>query len=677
MIKRLFVSCAMLLTALVTKAQYGNEWINYSQNYYKVKVAQNGIYRIDSATLVNAGIPLSTINPQNFQIFCKGKQQFIFVKGESDGVFNSGDFIEFYGEKNDGALDSLVYYNTPFLPNPYYSQFNDTSVYFLTWNSSTTNNRMQQDNDFSYGAYIPDNYFFKDQVLELHDTYYEGETDGAGGTDARYTKSEGWFDGGVIDLGGSRTETVLTRNQFAGGPNALVRTVVLGASKSSAIPVNDHELKIECNGNPLVDTLFTGYEENKFTYSVPLSMLGSFSTDFVYSSLNPGTFTSNRTAVSYVAVRYPHTFDLEGANSFTLYVPFNTIQPKSYLQISNFISSGGIHLYDLTHAKRIDVNAGAFDSVLISNGIAPEKKCFITSDGYIMNVTSLLPVTPSAQFTDFSTLAVDSAYLIITHKSLMSSALSYKTYRSGASGGFHNVLVADIGELYDQFAYGIVKSPLSIRGFCKYALATFPTPPKNLFIIGKGYHMQYARQDATLNPLDLIPSWGNPSSDNLLTSGLSGGIHPGIPTGRLAAKIPGQVDIYLNKVQEYESNAPAEWMKHVLHFGGGTTAIEQNNFRNYLNNYKTIIEDTLYGGQVSSFFKTSSAPIEINTSDTLQEFMDEGVSLMTFFGHAAASGFDQSIDDINSYNPLPGHYPFMLADGCYSGDIHSSASMKG
>ena len=51
--------------------------------------------------------------------------------------------------------------------------------------------------------------------------------------------------------------------------------------------------------------------------------------------------------------------------------------------------------------------------------------------------------------------------------------------------------------------------------------------------------------------------------------------------------------------------------------------------------------------------------------------MDEGVSLMTFFGHAAGSGFDLSIDDINSYNPLPGHYPFMLANGCYSGDIHS------
>ncbi|MFL5765341.1 MAG: C25 family cysteine peptidase [Bacteroidia bacterium] len=674
MIRRLLVSCCMLLTVTVVRAQYGNEWINYSQNYYKIKIAQDGIYRIDSAALASSGIPLSTINPKNFQLFCKGKQQFIYIQGESDNVFNSGDFIEFYGQKNDGSLDSLLYFNTSFIPNPYYSQINDTAVYFLTWNSSTSNNRMQQDNDFSYSSYLPDNYFIKDEIQEFHDGYYEGETDGVGGTDSRYTKAEGWFYSSVINLGGSLTFYAQTAKQFAGGPNAIVKTVALGASKSSAIPVNDHELKIECSGNLLVDTLFTGYEANRFTYSIPLSMLGPVNTPFTFTSINPGTFTSNRTAISYVDVRYPHTFDLEGKTGFLMYIPLNGFQSKSYLQITNLTASGAIHLYDLTNAKRIDVNSGTFDSVLVSNGllVPAEKKCYITSDGYINNIASLQPVTPSAQFTDFSTMAVDSAYLIITHKSLMSAALSYKSYRSSAAGGFHNVVLVDIDDLYDQFAYGIVKSPLSIRGFCNYALHTFPTPPKNLFIIGKAYHMQYARQDPSLMAGDLVPSFGNPSSDNLLTSGLSGGIHPAIPTGRLAAQNTTHADIYLNKVQEYESNAPAEWMKHVLHFGGGTTSGEQDDFKAYLNNYKTIIEDTLYGGQVSSFFKTSSAPIEINTSDTLRDFMNEGVSLMTFFGHAAASGFDQSIDDINSYNPLPGHYPFMLANGCYSGDIHST-----
>lgn len=671
MIKRLLVVCLIVFVTFQVKSQtYGNEWINYSQFYYKIKIAQNGVYRIDSATLAAAGIPLSTINPKNFQIFNKGVQQYIHVEGESDNVFNGPDFIEFYAQKNDGSLDSLLYVNSNFVPNPYYSLINDTAVYFLTWNSLTTNNRMLLDTANDFASYISDNYFFKEAVTEFHSEYYEGATDNVGGTDSRYTKAEGWF-GGVINVGGTGSYSVNTPNIYSTGPNARIQAVVLGASKNSLLSP-DHQLQIVCNSTMLVDTTFTGYEANRFTYGVPLTTLVSGSNSFNFTSVT-STFTSNRTVVSYINVKYPHTLDLEGSSNFTMHVPENLGQPKTFFTFTNFNSSGTIHLYDLTNAKRIKVfSDGTLDSVLIANNVE-EKKCFITSDGFISNITSLQPVSTTAQFVDYTLTAADSAFVIVTHKSLMTSALSYQTYRSSAAGGFHDVIVADIDQLYDQFAYGIVKSPLSIRGFSHYLLNTLPTKPLNLFLIGKSYHMVIARNDPTYYATDLVPSLGNPSSDNLLTSGiLSGVVIPAIPTGRLAAKTTTDVADYLQKVTDYENQAPAEWMKHVLHFGGGTSSTEQSSFQNYLNGYENTIEDTLYGGEVSRFFKTSSAPISINTSDTLEQFMNDGVSLMTFFGHASGSGFDLSIDDIDSYNPIPGHYPFMLANGCYSGDIHST-----
>ena len=104
----------------------------------------------------------------------------------------------------------------------------------------------------------------------------------------------------------------------------------------------------------------------------------------------------------------------------------------------------------------------------------------------------------------------------------MSSVLNYQAYRGSAAGGFHNVVIADIDQLYDQFAYGIVKSPLSIRGFCNYVLNTYALPPKNLFLLGKSYHMILLRNDPTYYNIDLVPSFGNPSSDNLFTAGLNG-----------------------------------------------------------------------------------------------------------------------------------------------------------
>ena len=109
MIKQLFYLMFFVFSLSKLSAQkYGNEWINYSQKHYRISIPKTGLYRIDSTTLSNSGIPLSIINPKYFQLFIKGKEQHIFVNGESDNVFNVNDYIEFYAEKNDCSFDSLA-----------------------------------------------------------------------------------------------------------------------------------------------------------------------------------------------------------------------------------------------------------------------------------------------------------------------------------------------------------------------------------------------------------------------------------------------------------------------------------------------------------------------------------------------------------------------------------------
>ena len=688
MIKRLLAVSLFLLLFISIKAQnFGNEWIDYSLKYYKIPVTQNGIYNISYATLQAAGVPVNTINPHNFQIFNKGAQQNIYVQGESSGIFNPTDFIEFYGEKNDGSLDSRLYVNNFFVPNPYYSLINDTAMYFLTWNNSINNNRFIVESDTSFSGYTPDNYFLKDEVESFHSAFYQGETDAVGGTDSRYTSSEGFFDAHVITLGANYnySNIVNTSNAYAAGPNARIEIVVVGASKDAgliSLDSSDHHLNIQYSGasgvNTLVDTLFKGYEANRFIYSKPVSLLGPTYTDFNFSSIADPQFNSNRTIVSYIRVKYPHTYNLEGNSSFMMYIDNSAIRSKKYLNISNFSATDSVRIYDITSGKRINVlqSGNNYKALLPNSIIGNEKKCFITSDANIINVTSLKPVTTNAKFTNYATALVnsDSAFIIVTNKALMSSALNYKAYRSSVPGGSHHVLLTDIDELYDQFAYGIVKSPLSIRGLCDMLIHANPTKiPQNLFLIGKSIHMRDCRNNSFWYYYqDLVPSYGNPSSDNLFTCGLNGGsaLEIAIPTGRLSAKNLANVDLYLRKIQDYESSTPDDWKKEVLHFGGGKTSFEQFSFKSYLDSYKTIIEDTAFGGHVTSFFKTSTSPIQINQSDSLRDMINKGVSLMTFFGHASGTGFDQSIDDIQSYSPIAGHYPFVLANSCYAGDIH-------
>ena len=78
-----------------------------AQKHYRISIPKTGLYRIDYTTLINAGIPLGSINPKNFQLFCKGEEQYIHVNGESDNVFNPADYIEFYAKKMMQVLTPL------------------------------------------------------------------------------------------------------------------------------------------------------------------------------------------------------------------------------------------------------------------------------------------------------------------------------------------------------------------------------------------------------------------------------------------------------------------------------------------------------------------------------------------------------------------------------------------
>lgn len=679
MIKHLLVIFFCCFFFANSSAQtYGNEWIIYSQKYYKIKIAKEGIYRLDSITLASAGIPVNGIDAHNFQIFNKGKEQAIYIEGENDGVLNATDFIEFYATKNDGELDKQLYVHTPALPNPYYSLINDTAVYYLTWNSSFVNNRMLSETDTAFSSYPLAPYFLRNELVENHNLYYNGETDVVGGTDSRYVRSETW--GGMpFSLGNSYAYSLHVSNRFLGGPDAVITTRVIGASKDDNL-INagkpDHHITIQYNNNTLEDSLFFGYESNFFVKHIPVSTLTDGITDVYYKSIADIGFTSNRTFVTYLTLTYPHTFNMEAKGFYALTVVDQSAS-KTQLNFSNFNAAGAAHLYDLSNSKRIlVVKSGTNFKALIPNTGA-EKKCLLVANDSIIRIKSLQPVTSTAQFTDYLQQAADSAFVIITHKSILSSAIGYKTYRStNKFGGHHHVVMADIDELYDQFAYGIMKSPLSIRGFCKYLLDRYPSAPENLFLLGKSFHLKDCRQNQNLYSKCLVPSFGYPSSDNLLTAGLapSNLFSPVIATGRLSAQSNTDVNVYLNKIMQFENkttNPPAEWKKQILHFGGGISLYEQNQLKGYLDYYKMVIQDTLFGGKVKDFFKSSTAPIQINTSDTLKQLINNGVALMTFFGHAYGSGFDQSIDDVNAYNPLPGHYPFLLANSCYSGDIHA------
>ena len=141
------------------------------------------------------GFSLASVDPRNFQIFARGEEQHIYVEGESDGTFDQTDFIEFYARGNDGVFDTDVYFDNPLNnANPYHSLINDTIRYFLTWNNSLTNARMEEETDVNFSNYTASPYVLRDEIDELHDTYYYGQNYvQTNSTSPIYSGGEGYY----------------------------------------------------------------------------------------------------------------------------------------------------------------------------------------------------------------------------------------------------------------------------------------------------------------------------------------------------------------------------------------------------------------------------------------------------------------------------------------------------
>ncbi len=695
--RKLLLLSLIFVMSNIRGQNFGNEWIDYSQQYLKFPVSETGIHRLSynelNTSLSGMGVSLSSINPDNFQVFGKQQEVAIHIEDGGDGSFDSGDYLEFYAEANDGWLDSLLYDTPSSQPDLYYSLINDTIRYYFTWNNATNNKRVQLENDVNYSAYTPQDYCWKTNYIKYSNYFVEGpKFDDI--SSPIYSRGEGWV-GDNFNLNGTITTSVSTSNTYsgAGAPNATCRAIsVSNSSSTTGSSGYNHALEITYgSSNTLVlDTNFLGYDLIDFSFAIPNSSLGTNTTAVKHHSYSVGQATDKQN-VSSVTIKYPHTFDFENTNYFDFEAPYSA--GKSRLSISNFNGSSPYLYIHGDTVKRVPLtdNGGIWEAVIPNYSSGEDLSCLMVESSDFISVTSISPVNGSGTFRDFESESPDSAFIIVSNKIFTNEALAYGAYRAGA-GGNHDTIVAFMEELYHQYGGGIYKHPLAIKRFCSMAIQTWPSKPQYLFLLGKSLRDASEEQDLG-NPShgsrkstysyeqNLVPSIGYPPSDNHFTLGLEGNNRLyAIATGRFSALTNAQVQDYLDKVQEYETeqdpgsiyDIPSkEWQKEVLHFGGGATTQEALTLKTYLTQFENSIEDTLFGGNVSTYFKDPSSSV-INTAEffEIQEKLEEGVSMITFFGHASTSGgFSQNIDSPENWNN-EGKYPMVLGLGCYTGDVH-------
>ena len=656
--KYILLLSSVLIVQFSNAQTLGNEWINYNQQYFKLKITQKGVYQISFTDLKTSGFP-TNINPEKIQLFRLGVEQAIFVKGQEDKKIDETDFIEFYAEGNDGKLDSLLYVPTLSQPHQYYSLFSDTASYFLTYRvDNQLGKRIKIFQKPNTQNLKPELFHVEENLQLFTSSYAQGQPEPvgiglySGVLNSNYGYGRGWT--GEIQNKNTFINFDLNLRNFIkiDAQNPQIEVLFIGRSA----------------GRHLIETWFGNNQNQRL---LDTTILDNYYTKKInkivnFQDITNNTFRlSNRSvdsqidqySVSYIKLTYPQNFDMQGLSEKVFNLPNSNNQDR-FISIPN--APDGLQLYDITdknNVQKIGFNKNGNTIECVVSGHE------ILASNQVKKVSFIEPVT----FRNINNSKTN--YLIINHKSLSKYVKEYATYRASTIGGKYDTLSVDIDLLYNLFTYGD-KNPLAIKRFLSMMLKN--GKPEFVFLIGNATYPQKARNNIVDYQNDLVPTLGYPGGDVPFTMGLNGTKtnFSSLGIGRLATDNPETVLHYLNKVKEHEGNPMnGLWRKNTLKMSGGRSVGELTSLRQYVEEFRDVCEKGLLGQKVDLLAKKTDNPVEfINVT----ERVNQGVGMILMFGHSAPQQTDMDIgycsNDLLGYKNK-GKYPLVLINGCDAGDL--------
>jgi len=651
---------------------YGMEWIVTNQPYFKVKVTQDGVYRLNYADLQAAGLPLTQTNGNQYQVFHLGKEIPIYVSSGALPIKNN-DYLEFVATKNRGEMDLFLFERPETHQlNPKYSLISDTAAYFLTIVPSGTPTLRYQDqvNDWNN---LPSKiltcrktaaYVFSEQ---FNHTRYDFENLVAYSS---YDMGEGFGSA----FAAAKDLDFTLENLNAGNTPAQL-TLRLCSNQAEFHRLRLRTLNNDAPNNPtgqwLLNDTLQRYELKAYAGQIAANGLARNLKLRIENLEGSGAaFT-----VAFAEIEYSADFGFNRASSARF-----QLEPqaqRSYYEITDFDGGLAPVLYlenTLTRVVLEPLSEGKYRFTLPP--LAQKTSVLLFNP---VKALAIFPPLRPVVFADYRNL--DANYIIITHAKLRNDGQGrdyveeYAAYRRSSQGGSYRVLIADVQQLFDQFGYGIPDHPQALRNFGAYL--TKRIRPQYLFLIGHGIEYHLLRQrNADMRPEHYLPTFGTPGSDNLLFCP-NGKLVSFIPTGRLAVLVPHQIGDYLDKVKEFDQRLEAPrnaqalaWRKRVLHISGGNlNGNEIATFQARLKRVGSVLANNDFGAIVNGVSKQSAEAVVLSTAEEVIKDVNAGVALKVFLGHGAVTNTDFGLDDPLLFNNA-GHYPLIFSLGCLTGKLY-------
>lgn len=675
-----FTFVLLLMWAWPLAAQEG-EWYSFGQDYYKIKTGSDGIYRIRPEALEAAGINLNSLDPRNLSMYHRGREVAIHVEGEGDGRLDEGDFIEFFGLRNDATLDSILYRDL--VPvNPYYNTHSDSTAFFLTIHSDRQGKRMSSrlapPADLSQ---LPN--YQSSQMQIFGEQFSLGNSYSLGFRLSKYDIGEGWMSS-VLTKGNVRSIPFENLGQIVNAGSPRLEIGLVGRS------LNEHLVRISVGKNNATlrvaqQASFDGF--NTVYLEIPLQYSDFDPAGNILITVSPtGPESTDNISITYTRVIYQKAPSNSDFDFETLEVQEGVSQIRFSGLTQNYRA---LDVFDLENPEQINLSREGNDLRLQAGKEGRASRLWLENEAHIQEIGQLEKV----RFRDY--LSQSANYLLVGHRELQKAGTdfenplqAYAEHRASSVGGSYDTLTLLMEDLYNQFSFG-EETPLALVNFLK---AYYPVHrPSHVLLAGRGLAIYstareggrtyFYRNNPSIFPFQsLVPVAGYPFSDNEFVVNLdpeSPNV-PAIAIGRIPAKNSQELEIYLKKaIEKDQLGLSAPWQKELIHLGGGVSEEELDRYFNFLNGFKAIAEGPFLGGNVTTYRKRSNNVVEVIdiTGD-----LNEGRSLVTFFGHGSPTILDIDIGfasdpTINYQNK--GKYPVMLFNGCDYGSAFGTNYTQG
>ena len=642
-------------------ATYKQNSVLAQGDWYKVSVNNTGIFKITYQELKDMGIDVDNINPQDLRIYGNGggmlpelpsapryddlQEDAIMVIGEGDGVFNSSDYVLFYGM----SPNVWKYNSTDKRLHKFLHLYSDYNFYYITVDLGP-GKRIQtlptpsSDPNFNSNKFN-DGY---------HHEFDEKNLIGTGRV---------WF-GETFDLNTTMIESISFPYL---DKNYKVYIAADVAAKSD----------ISSSFN------FAVNNQNVMNISIPATNSSNINSDYAKAKFDSTSFVVNS---SELTLQIQYNKPLNSSTGWLNYFTLNVVRDLSFV-------AGQMSFRDLRTANMPYVTQYTLSKVTSNVRVwditDPTNVAGISTTSGNNQLTFKIESNSLREFVAFD----GSSYYSVFNEGKISNQnlhglgtyemiiLAYPNFTSEAMrlADFHidhddiNSVVVELPKVYNEFSSGM-QDISALRDFVKmlYDRAHAGEEPKYLLLFGDGSYDNKNRVEGNTN---YVPTWQSTSSLNPVGSYVKDDFYAlldddnlvDIGVGRFVVTTESEAKSAVDKVIHYATNTDAvmnEWRNIIcliaddedqnLHFSDAEKIAYQIDTSNSIINTDKIYLDAYE--QVS----TPSGERYPQVTQDITNRVERGALLMNYVGHGGELGLAHErilkIADINSwenYNNMP------------------------